>query len=194
MIKSTGCVAILALMLAGASAMAKPAVGNPQANDLIVQARAATLANKPADALDLYETAMISDPTNPAAYVGLARTYETLGLQGKALRYYREALELNPNDVGVLESQALLMIAKGKNDKAQASLDRIKRLCAKTACPASARVESALAKARTQTSMNTRVAPGRIMTTKPPVAKPVVTKPAVTKPVVKPAVAPAPKK
>jgi tetratricopeptide (TPR) repeat protein len=165
----TRALVIVAALTAG-SVQAKAPVGNALAADLIAQARAASTAGKQADALDLYEAAALADPTNPGPFVGLARTYETLGLQGKALRYYREALELNPNDVAVLESQALLMIAKGNIIKAQISLDRIKKLCAKAACPATNRVEAALIKARTQTSMNSRVAPQRIMTTKPPVA------------------------
>jgi Flp pilus assembly protein TadD len=172
---------LLALLLSAAPAFAKMPMGTAQAADLIAQARISMAANKPSDALDLYEAAALADPTNPGPYVGLARTFETLGLQGKALRYYREALDLAPNDVGVLESQALLLIAKGNTDKAQVALARIKKLCARTACPAGTRVESALAKARTQTSMNGRVAPNRVMTTKPPVAKAVVTKPAVRK-------------
>jgi tetratricopeptide (TPR) repeat protein len=159
-------------------------------NDLLAQARLAQLAGKQAEALDLYETAALANPANPAAYVGMARAFEALGMQGKALRYYREALELNPNDVGVLESQTLLMIAKGNLVKADAGFARMKKLCAKTACPAVARVDAALAKARTQTSMATRMAPTRVTSMRPPVA---AAKPAV-KPATLPAAKPVPKK
>ncbi len=173
--RSLASLLVAAALVTVSPALAKLAASAALAGDLMAQARAAQAANKPSDALDLYETALLADPANPAPYVGLARTYEGLGLQGKALRYYREALELNPNDVSVLESQTLLMIAKGNTEKAQAGLARMKKLCAKTACPSVARVDAALAKANTQTSMNGRVAPQRVMTTKPPVTtKPVV--------------------
>lgn len=174
-------IAILAAasVFAATPALAKLAASAALAGDLIVQARAAQAANKPTEALDLYEAAALADPTSPAPYVGMARTYEALGMQGKALRYYREALDLNPNDVSVLESQAMLMIAKGNTEKAQASLARMKKLCAKTACPSVGRVDAALAKAGTKTSMNTSVVPQRVMTTRPSIG---------TKPAVKPAV------
>jgi tetratricopeptide (TPR) repeat protein len=179
----------LLVALAVVPTQAKLTTSAALANDLVTQARAAQTAGKQVEALDLFETAALANPANPAPYVGMARAYEALGMQGKALRYYREALELNPNDVGVLESQTLLMIAKGNVAKAEAGLARMKKLCAKTACPAVPRVDAALAKARTQTSMNMRVSPSRVMTTRPPVAaKPVV------KPAAKPVSKPAPKK
>ncbi len=172
---------VVAALSMAVPAFAKLPNNNALANDLIIQAKAAAAANKPNEALDLYEAAMLANPASAVPFVGMARTYEGLGLPGKALRYYREALDINPNDVSVLESQAMLMIAKGNVEKARTGLARIKKLCAKTACPSVARVDAALAKAGTQTSMNGRIAPQRIMTTKPPVA-------------MKPAAKPAPKK
>jgi tetratricopeptide (TPR) repeat protein len=172
---------VASTLAAAPTANAKVSVSAGLASELVAQARVAMAAGKQAEALDLYETAALADPTSAAPYVGMARTYEALGLQGKALRYYREALELTPNDLSVLESQALLMIAKGNVAKAEAGLARMKKLCAKTACPAVPRVDAALAKARTQTSMNGRVSPQRIMITRPPA----IAKPATSKPVVK---------
>jgi Flp pilus assembly protein TadD len=142
----------------------------PVSVDLVAQGQAALAASKASEALDLFETASLADPKNAAAFAGMARSYDALGLGGKALRYYREALELTPNDVGLLESQALGMISKGNVAKAQAAYDRIKKVCAKVACPAQSRVDAALAKARTQTSMNTSRAPAILRK----VAKPAV--------------------
>ncbi len=143
----------IGLLIAGLAAPSLAAT--PLSTDLVAQGQAALAASKPAEALDLFETASLADPKNAAAFAGMARSYDALGLGGKALRYYREALELTPNDVSLLESQALGMISKGNVAKAQAAYDRIKKICAKVACPAQSRVDAALAKARTQTSMNT---------------------------------------
>jgi tetratricopeptide (TPR) repeat protein len=132
----------------------------PLSADLVTQGQIAFAANKPVEALDLFEAASLADPKNAAAFAGMARSYAAIGLQGKSLRYYREALELTPNDVTILEAQALGMIAKGNVSKAEAAFDRIKKICAKAICPAQARVDAALAKARPQTSMNSVRVPG----------------------------------
>jgi tetratricopeptide (TPR) repeat protein len=146
----------------------------PLSTDLVAQGQVAFVANKPSEALDLFEAASLADPKNAAAFAGMARSYAALGLQGKSLRYYREALELAPNDVTLLEAQALGMIAKGNVSKAEAAFDRIKKICAKTACPAKARVDAALAKARPQTSLNAVRVPGilRAKTQTPAVSAP----------------------
>jgi Tfp pilus assembly protein PilF len=144
---------------AGASALAKPtAAPMGMAQQLITRAQAAAAQSKPNDALDLYEAALAADPTNIAAYVGLGRSYETIGMQGRALRYYRLALDINPNDLTVLEAQALGMIAKGAPTKAQVPLDRIRKLCPK-GCPSLARVDAAFAKSVQKTGANSVVVP-----------------------------------
>ncbi len=148
------------LMILVVSALSAPSVmANPASADLVAQGQLALTANKPAEALDLFETASLADPASVAAYAGMARSYDALGLPGKALRYYREALELAPNDVSLLEAQALGMIAKGNMTKAQVALDRVRKICAKSGCVAITRIDAAMAKARTQTSMNTVRAP-----------------------------------
>ncbi len=151
-----------------AQGLAKSASVNPALN-LIRQAQTAMVANKPTDALNFYESAAALDPNNAAPYIGMAKAYEQLGLRGKALRYYREALMINPNDQDALEAQAIGMIARGKPDQARANLDRLHRICVK-GCPSIAHVEAALSKPVTQSSMNTKVQPRRELPK--PVAKP----------------------
>ena len=46
----------------------------------------------------LIESALAVDPRNGAAYVAMARAVKTQGLEGKAVGFYKEALELEPND------------------------------------------------------------------------------------------------
>lgn len=150
------------------TALAKPVPINPASN-LIRQAQTALAANKATDALNFYESAAAVDPNSAAPYTGMAKAYEQLGLRGKALRYYREALMINPNDQDALEAQAIGMIARGKPEQARANLDRLHRICLK-GCPSIAHVEAALSKPATQSSMNTKVQPRRELPK--PVAKP----------------------
>jgi tetratricopeptide (TPR) repeat protein len=153
-------VAVTAMLLMSTAAVAKPTV-SPTANisqQLVARGQIAAAQNKATEALDLYEAALAADPKNMSAYLGLGRAYENLGMQGKALRYYRLALEINPNDLLLLEAQAIGMIAKGAPTKAQAPLDRIRKLCPK-GCPSLARVDAAFAKTVQKTGANTRLVP-----------------------------------
>ena len=95
-------------------------------------------------AIDNFEAAAAADPRNVAAFIGLAHAYEALGLPGKAVRYYREALALDPNDLGALEGQGKALVARGATARANLNLVRIRTLC-KGECPAAKRLEVALA-------------------------------------------------
>jgi Tfp pilus assembly protein PilF len=145
-------VAPLAAVIVGGFAMiAVAADGAPAADDVLkpqsvqfVQAGAAALAKGDAmAAIDSYEAALAADPKNVQAYTGLASAYDHLGLQGKAIKYYREALALNPSDVNALEAQGKALIARGATARAQVNLARIKALC-KTDCTAATRLQTAL--------------------------------------------------
>lgn len=94
-------------------------------------------------AIDAFEAALASDPKNVAAFSGIAAAYEKLGLPGRAVKYYREALALNPSDLPALEGQGKALIARGAKARAQINLARIKALC-KTDCSAATRLQAAL--------------------------------------------------
>jgi tetratricopeptide (TPR) repeat protein len=147
------CAALLATPV-----LAKTSVGVTPSQTLAARAQSALAQNKTTDALDLYESAVAADPKNAAAYVGLGRAYEAAGLQGKALRYYRLALDINPNDINALEAQVAGMMAKGAPSKAQVPLDRLRKLCPK-GCAALTRADAAFAKVAQKTSANNRVVP-----------------------------------
>ncbi len=105
---------------------------------------AALAKSQPAAAIDAYEAAVAADPRNAAGFIGIARSYEALGLPGKAVRFYREALALDPNDINALEGQGKALVARGARARANLNLVRIRTLC-KTDCPAAKRLETALA-------------------------------------------------
>ena len=114
---------------------------------MMKKAATAVSAGKLTDALDLYESAVAADPKNGAAYVGLGKVYEQLGLPGHGLRYYRQALDINPTDLDALEAQAAGLAARGSPSKADESVARLAKLCPK-GCAQLTRANAAISKAR----------------------------------------------
>ena len=112
---------------------------------LLAQGKAARAAGNLDGAIDLFETAVAVDPRNRQAFVALAEVAETRGLPGKAIRLYREALLLEPNDVAALAGQGEAMVAKGAVERAKANLARVRTLC-KGACPQATTLAAAIAK------------------------------------------------
>jgi tetratricopeptide (TPR) repeat protein len=97
---------------------------DPQSVAMVAQGDSAIKAQKIED-----QTALAVDPRNRAAYLAMARAVKAQGLNGKAIRYYSEALELDPNDLTALTEQGDVMVAKGAIAAAKANLARLKMLC-----------------------------------------------------------------
>ncbi len=97
------------------------------------------------DATDAFESALAVDPRNRAAYVELASVAKKQGLPGKAIRMYREALLIEPNDVIALSGQGEALVQKGAIERAKENLARIEKLCV-NACPEQTRLATAIEK------------------------------------------------
>lgn len=115
----------------------------PQSVALMAEASRLSAAGKYDEAAGLLETALAVDPRNRGAFIALARVAEKQGLPGKAIRFYREALLIEPNDVVALSGQGEAMVAKGAITKAKENLARIKQLCV-AACPEQLQLASAI--------------------------------------------------
>lgn len=101
----------------------------PLSTELVTQGDAAAKAGSKEDAAGLYETALAVDPRNKQAYIALARLVSGQGLSGKSIRYYDEALEIDPNDMTALSEQADVMVSKGGLSAARKNLARLKAIC-----------------------------------------------------------------
>ena len=97
------------------------------------------------EATDQFETALAVDPRNRQAYIGLARAAQGQKLPGKAIKFYFEALKLEPNDVVALAGQGEAMVQRGAVARAQKNLDKIRTLC-RNNCPQVATLAAAIAK------------------------------------------------
>ena len=110
----------------------------PQSIQLMNQAKALRAQGQLDAAADLLETAVTVDPSNDRAFVLLGEVSAARGLPGKAIRYYREALSLVPNDVQALQAQGNALVQKGAIERARENLAKIKALCKGGCAPANA--------------------------------------------------------
>ncbi len=137
----------LALACVGSAALGQKADSeiNPRSVVLQKQGQDALARGEYQRAEDYLETALAVDPRNRQAYLRLAEVARAQNLPGKAVRLYREALQMEPNDLAALEGQGDALVQRGAVAKAQINLARIKALC-KTECAASTRLAAVIAK------------------------------------------------
>jgi tetratricopeptide (TPR) repeat protein len=102
---------------------------DPGSQILVSEGVKAQQAGNLDEAVGLYEAALAVDPANRAAYIALAQVASAQGLPGKAIRFYREALRLDPNDVAALAGQGEAMVQRGAVEKARRNLVRIEAIC-----------------------------------------------------------------
>ena len=119
---------------------------DPRSMALLAQGRAAAAAGNLDGATDLIETALAVDPRNRAAFIELAAVATRQGLPGKAIRLYREALTIEPNDTAALRGQGDALVQKGAMAAARENLERIKTLCGKKPCPDATALAATIAK------------------------------------------------
>ena len=118
---------------------------DPRSVALMTKADAARAAGQLSEAQDLLETALAIDPRNRAAYVAMGRVATAQALPGKAVRFYREALAIDPNDVTALSGQGVALVDRGAVERAKENLVKIRTLC-KTECAPATTLAAAIAK------------------------------------------------
>ena len=116
---------------------------DPRSVALLRSAQSEVVAGRFETANDMLETALAVDPRNRKAFLALADVAKRQGLPGKAIRLYREALLIEPNDVIALAGQGEALVAKGALTKARENLAKVKSLCVAT-CPEQTELASAI--------------------------------------------------
>ena len=119
---------------------------NPRSTALLAQGRDAAARGNLEGATDLIETSLAVDPRNREAFLELAGIATRQSLPGKAIRLYREALLIEPNDLVALRGQGEALVAKGAMQGAKENLARIKTLCGKKPCPDAVSLTTTIAK------------------------------------------------
>ena len=118
---------------------------DPRSLALTQQAAALTAAGRFSEATDMLESALAIDPRNRSAYVALGRVAQGEKLPGKAIKYYSEALALEPNDLSALTGQGEALVERGAVERAKQNLAKIKTLC-KTSCAQATTLAAIIAK------------------------------------------------
>lgn len=115
-------------------------------------------------AVDALESALAVDPKNRSAFLALADVAKKQGLPGKAIRLYREALILEPNDVAALAGQGEALVAKGAVTKAKENLAKVRTLCV-SACPEQVSLAAAIDRSTTGPAMSAQTVTPRPVAT-----------------------------
>lgn len=139
--------AALALLFAVTASVGQGAdhVPDPRAAMLVAEGRAVLEAGQPQAAIDAFEAALAIDPAHTAIFLDLAEVARREGLQGKAIRYYREALERDPGNLAALSGEGEALVEKGAIEKARRNLAKLQSMCS-GACPEAQDLAAAIAR------------------------------------------------
>lgn len=118
---------------------------DPHAAALIAQGRAALAAGETQAAIDAFEAALAVDPGHTPIFIDLAEAARQSGLQGKAIRYYREALERDPGNFAAISGEGAALVEKGALEKAKRNLAKLQSLCGDN-CPETVALQSTIAR------------------------------------------------
>lgn len=137
----------LVVGVTGSMGVAKnPAVASdPRVEVLLKDGRAALAKGDVSGATDSFEAALAIDPASNPALLALADAARRDGLQGKAIHYYRQVLEREPNNVVAISGEGGAMVEKGALEKARRNLTRLEGLCGK-GCAETAELSAAIAR------------------------------------------------
>jgi len=126
---------------------------DPKSLALLATGRQQAAAGNLQEAAGTLETALVVDPRNRGAFVALGDVARERNLPGQAVRYYREALALDPNDLAALRGQGEALVTKGAINKARENLARIRKLCKIATCPEASQLSAAIARGAPQAAM-----------------------------------------
>ena len=101
----------------------------PRAAMLIAEGQAALDAGQPQKAIDSFEAALAVDPAYTGTYLHLAEAARREGLQGKAIRYYRELLDRDPDNYAAISGEGEALVEKGAIEKARTNLAKLESEC-----------------------------------------------------------------
>ncbi len=132
-------------MTASISSAGARSTPDPRAATLIAQGQAALAAGETEVAIDAFEAALAVDPGFTPIFIDLAQASRQSGLQGKAIRYYREALERDPGNFAAISGEGAALVEKGAVEKAKRNLAKLQSLCG-DACPETVALQTTIAR------------------------------------------------
>ncbi len=140
--------AALSLCLAMSASVLNAGAGDtpdPRAAALIAQGRASLAAGDTQAAIDAFEAALAVDPAHTPIFIELGQAARQSGLQGKAIRYYREALERDPGNFAAIAGEGSALVEKGAVEKARRNLAKLQSMCGDS-CPETMALQTTIAR------------------------------------------------
>ena len=140
--------AALSLCLAMSASVLNAGAGDkpdPRAAALIAQGQAALKSGETQAAVDAFEAALAVDPGYTPVFIELAEAARQSGLQGKAIRYYREGLLRDPGNFAAISGEGAALAEKGALEKAKRNLATLQSLCG-DACPETVALQGTIAR------------------------------------------------
>jgi tetratricopeptide (TPR) repeat protein len=102
---------------------------DPRAVSLVEQGKNRLAAGQVQGAIDSFEAALAVDPGYTAVYLDLGEAARHEGLQGKAIHYYRLALQRDPKNLAAISGEGEALLEKGAVEKAKRNLAQLQSLC-----------------------------------------------------------------
>lgn len=140
---------LLAAVTGSGALSAPPSPLAPRAEALVRQGQAELTAGNTDGAFDAFEAALAIQPGSPQIYILLAEASRRSGMQGKALRFYREALASDPQNLAAISGEGAALVEKGAVDRARRNLTRLQGLCGDN-CEATRQLSAAISKGPSQ--------------------------------------------
>ncbi len=134
----------LALAMTASVSVGQSRDPDPRAGVLIAEGQSALRAGDTQGAIDSYEAALAVDPGYTPILLHLAEAARADDLQGKAIRYYREALDRDPDNLAAIAGEGAAMAEKGALEKARLNLAKVQSLCGES-CPETLALANAIA-------------------------------------------------
>lgn len=122
-----------------------PVTTNPHVAELIDSGRTALAAGDLDGATDRFEAALAIEPSSTQAYLQLAEVSRAKGMQGQAIKYYREAQERDPGNLAAISGEGAAMAEKGAVTQAEGNLAKLQSMCG-TNCSEAAELASVIAR------------------------------------------------
>jgi tetratricopeptide (TPR) repeat protein len=132
-------------MTASISVAGDEAAPDPRAAALVAQGQALLAGGQPDAAIDAFEAALAVDPGYTPIFIDLAEAARQQGLQGKAIRYYRDALARDPGNFAAISGEGAALVEKGALEKAKRNLAKLQSLCGDS-CPETVSLQSSIAR------------------------------------------------
>ena len=119
----------LAVAVTSSVALSAERQADPRAAALIAEGRSELASGQVQAAIDSFEAALAIDPAHTPVYLDLAEAARQSGLQGKAIHYYREALERDPDNFAAISGEGEALLEKGAIEKARRNLAQLESRC-----------------------------------------------------------------